>query len=182
MTPIADERFITLDDPALGGQRYYHELHFFCAECGDPFLDPSKSSAAPRGPVSHATQDEDDVGFTVYKGHPYCQNCHVRLRMPRCGSSLKPGLRLLPSIGCHKPITEGTIEAVGRRWHLECFTCSVCHSVSRLDPFISLSLHGAYCFASTQSCKQPFEDPSFFQRGDQAYCDPCYRIIVKSEL
>ena len=123
-TPIADERFITLDDPALGGQRYYHELHFFCAECGDPFLDPKNSSAAPKGPNSRP-REEADVGFTVYRGHPYCQNCHIKLRMPRCGSSLKPGLRLLPGIGCHKPITEGTIEAIGRRWHLDCFTCSV---------------------------------------------------------
>ena len=92
-------------------------------------MDPSKSSAAPRGPVPHAAQGEADVGFTVYRGHPYCQNCHVRLRLPRCGSSLKPGLRLLPGVGCHKPITEGTVEAIGRRWHIECFTCSVRRSV-----------------------------------------------------
>lgn len=68
---------------------------------------------------------EDDVGFTVYKGHPYCEPCHVKLRMPRCGSSLTPGLRLLNGVGCHKPILEGAVEAVGRRWHLECFKCSV---------------------------------------------------------
>ncbi|KAG6890254.1 hypothetical protein C0992_002663 [Termitomyces sp. T32_za158] len=39
-TPIYEERFISLDDPALG-KRAYHEQHFFCAECGDPFLAPS---------------------------------------------------------------------------------------------------------------------------------------------
>ncbi|KAF9513816.1 hypothetical protein BS47DRAFT_1295829 [Hydnum rufescens UP504] len=157
-TPIADERFITLDDPALGGQRYYHELHFFCAECGDPFLDPSRSSAAPKGPDGESLRpsDEDDVGFTVYKGHPYCESCHVRLRLPRCGSGVTAGVRTKPGMGCGKPIREGAIEAIGRRWHHACFTCS--------------------------SCNKPFEDPTFFQRDEKAYCDPCYRIVVKSEL
>ncbi|KAH7345256.1 hypothetical protein B0J17DRAFT_537672, partial [Rhizoctonia solani] len=145
-TPIVDERFIALDDPALGGQRYYHELHFFCAECGDPFLDPSASSAAPpaaRGQIFGEGDGDDDVGFTVFNGHPYCESCHVRLRMPRCGT-----------IGCGKPIREEAIEALGRKWHWKCFTCD--------------------------SCKKPFEDPSFFQRGDSAFCDPCYRILLKN--
>jgi LIM domain len=117
-----------LDDPALGGQRYYHELHFFCAECGDPFLDPSRSSAAPKGPDGESLRpsDEDDVGFTVYKGHPYCESCHVQLRLPRCGSGVTAGVRTKSGMGCGKPIREGAIEAIGRRWHHACFTCSVC--------------------------------------------------------
>src|SRR6202035_5029969 len=45
-TAIIDERVITLDDPALG-KRTYHEQHFFCAECGDPFLAPSISETEP---------------------------------------------------------------------------------------------------------------------------------------
>lgn len=36
-----EEHFITLDDDALG-KRTYHEQHFFCAECGDPFLTPKQ--------------------------------------------------------------------------------------------------------------------------------------------
>ena len=39
-TAIIDEQFISLDDPTLG-KRTYHTQHFFCSECGDPFLDPS---------------------------------------------------------------------------------------------------------------------------------------------
>ncbi|CAE6506942.1 unnamed protein product [Rhizoctonia solani] len=158
-TPIVDERFIALDDPALGGQRYYHELHFFCAECGDPFLDPSASSAAPpaaRGQIFGEGDGDDDVGFTVFNGHPYCESCHVRLRMPRCGSSAKSGRPGPPGVGCGKPIREEAIEALGRKWHWKCFTCD--------------------------SCKKPFEDPSFFQRGDSAFCDPCYRILLKNEF
>ncbi|KAJ3508116.1 hypothetical protein NLJ89_g5932 [Agrocybe chaxingu] len=43
-TAIIEEQFISLDDPALG-KRTYHTQHFFCAECGDPFLDPSTQLA-----------------------------------------------------------------------------------------------------------------------------------------
>ena len=42
-TAIIEEQFISLDDPALG-KRTYHTQHFFCAECGDPFLSPSISA------------------------------------------------------------------------------------------------------------------------------------------
>ena len=113
-TPIIDERFITLDDPALG-KRTYHEQHFFCAECGDPFLPPTSSSST-RSFSGDGTfkSDEDDVGFTVYRGHPYCEACHVRLRMPKCKR-------------CKKSIREGmrAVEALGGKWCFECFVCAV---------------------------------------------------------
>ncbi|TFK49071.1 hypothetical protein OE88DRAFT_1633867, partial [Heliocybe sulcata] len=101
-TPITEERFITLDDPALG-KRVYHEQHFFCAECGDPFLDPSLS--AP----------DVGVGFIVHKGHPYCEECHVRLRMPKCRR-------------CGRAIRDGAqaVEALGGKWCWECFVCASC--------------------------------------------------------
>ncbi|CDO70483.1 hypothetical protein BN946_scf184569.g26 [Trametes cinnabarina] len=117
LTPIVDERFITLDDPELG-KRTYHEQHFFCAECGDPFLPPSTPGAPSRtfaGDGEFAVGAEDDVGFTVYKGYPYCEACHVRLRMPKCQK-------------CKKSIRHGTqaVEALGGKWCWECFTCASC--------------------------------------------------------
>jgi hypothetical protein len=90
-----DERFITLDDEALG-KRMYHEQHFFCAECGDPFLPPSSGSGGLTVTGDGEFDLDDDVGFTVYKGHPYCEACHVRLRMPkckRCKKSIRDGMR-----------------------------------------------------------------------------------------
>ncbi|KAK1221531.1 hypothetical protein PQX77_015650 [Marasmius sp. AFHP31] len=85
-TPIVEERFISLDDAALG-KRTYHEQHFFCSECGDPFLSPSSASRHNRdrdyrnggGEVAvcgDGFYEDDDVGFTVYKGYPYCEACH----------------------------------------------------------------------------------------------------------
>ncbi|KAG9040611.1 hypothetical protein FS837_000409 [Tulasnella sp. UAMH 9824] len=143
---IADERFTTVNDPGLDGgdTRYYHELHFFCAECGDPFLHPSASSAAPKGqkPRPHEAH-HNDLGYTVYRGYAYCEACLVRLRMPKC-------------TGCKKSIRDEVVEALGGKWHFHCFVC--------------------------KSCKRPFEDPSYFQRGDDPYCDNCYSILIKSEL
>ncbi|KAI0642656.1 hypothetical protein C8Q79DRAFT_983257 [Trametes meyenii] len=116
-TAIVDERFITLDDPELG-KRTYHEQHFFCAECGDPFLPPAAPGAPSRtfaGDGEFAVGAEDDVGFTVYRGHPYCEACHVRLRMPKCKK-------------CKRSIRDGmqAVEALGGKWCWECFTCASC--------------------------------------------------------
>ncbi|KAF9816594.1 hypothetical protein IEO21_03995 [Rhodonia placenta] len=118
-TVIVDERFITLDDPELG-KRTYHDMHFFCAECGDPFLAPSASSRAPAGGQTFSgdgifSGGEDDVGFTVYRGHPYCEACHVRLRLPKCKR-------------CKKAIRDGkrAVEALGGKWCWECFVCASC--------------------------------------------------------
>ena len=57
---------------------------------------------------------EGGVAFTVYRGHPYCEKCHVRLRLPKCKK-------------CKKPIRDGTqaVEALGGKYGWECFTCAV---------------------------------------------------------
>ncbi|EIW69194.1 hypothetical protein TREMEDRAFT_62922 [Tremella mesenterica DSM 1558] len=110
-TPIVDSRFVTLNDEALG-QRYYHELHFFCSECGDPFLDPSNSSAP--GTEHTGAQDEVETNdFVIHKGHPYCERCHLRLHKPKCK-------------GCSQPIPDMAVSAMGTKWHKECFVCQRC--------------------------------------------------------
>ncbi|KAJ7650422.1 hypothetical protein FB45DRAFT_732369 [Roridomyces roridus] len=114
-TAIVEERFISLDDPQLG-RRTYHEQHFFCAECGDPFLPPSLPTA--KGELAFSGDGpfmSDDVGFTVYRGHPYCEACHVRLRLPKCKKCKR-------SIRDH----DEAVEALGGKWCWGCFCCTGC--------------------------------------------------------
>lgn len=131
-TAIIDERFITLDDEALG-KRTYHEQHFFCAECGDPFLPPSSGSGGLTVTGDGEFDLDDDVGFTVYKGHPYCEACHVRLRMPKCKH-------------CKKSIRDGmrAVEALGGKWCWECFVCEGCKTPFD-DPSFFLRDNKPFC-------------------------------------
>lgn len=68
-TPIIDERFVTIDDARLG-QRSYHELHFFCAGCGDPFFEP-RDAPSP-GAEGALGAPEGGKPFFVHGAHPYC--------------------------------------------------------------------------------------------------------------
>lgn len=96
------------------GQRYYHELHFFCAECGDPFLEPSKSSAAGTEVLRSGAEPEEDQTkeFVIHGKYAFCEECHVKLHKPKCK-------------GCRKPIRDVAVAALGSKWHKECFRCSV---------------------------------------------------------
>ena len=110
-TPIVDESYITIDDPAMGGKKTYHELHFFCANCGDPFIDPKSRSATA------AATDVDGDGsyakpFTVHNGHAYCEACNLKLHKPRCNS-------------CKKPIEGDVLRALNKNWCDQCFVCDV---------------------------------------------------------
>lgn len=53
---------------ALG--RYYHQDHFFCAECGDPFTSESP--------------------FVEHNSYPYCVSCHTRRTSARCRACKSP--------------------------------------------------------------------------------------------
>ncbi|CAO1636747.1 unnamed protein product [Sympodiomycopsis kandeliae] len=132
-TPIVDERFIQISDPdlvssnttAASGEtkevpiRYYHDLHFFCANCGDPFMDPKKASStagSQRGQIqvdSAGRVISGSKAFVVWKGYPYCEGCHHNLHKSRCKS-------------CKQPILGDVITALKGKWHPECFVCTGC--------------------------------------------------------
>lgn len=75
---------------------------------------------------------EVGMGFTVFRGFPYCAKCHAKLRWPKC-KKCKKGMAPDSDI----------IEALGAKWCADCFVCTVC------DPFraviiCELSVH---CFS-----------------------------------
>ena len=152
-TAIVDDRFITLNDSTLG-ERYYHELHFFCSECGDPFLDPSKSSA-PGTKLSSLDEEGETNPFVIHRGHPYCEGCHLRLHKPKCKA-------------CKKPIPDVAVDALGAKWHKECFTCSV----SKLSELI------AGAVSNVQHCRNEFANGRFFPNDGQPLCITCWESTL----
>ena len=68
----------------------------------------------------------------MYRGHPYCEACHVRLRAPKCKR-------------CARPVRDGqdALEALGGKWHWECFVCAVRSSSCSLSLRSRFSL---WCF------------------------------------
>ena len=168
-TPIVDERFISIDDEQLG-KRYYHDLHFFCANCGDPFVDPKAAAGTAGADEQALVADEQGIvqaggkAFVVIKGYPYCEKvgdplllisswvltmplrsfqCHVNLHHPRCK-------------GCKKPITDDLITALKGKWHPHCFVC--------------------------ESCKRPFEGERFFEKDGKAWDEECYKIMLRNMI
>ncbi|KAI0388812.1 hypothetical protein F5Y17DRAFT_474028 [Xylariaceae sp. FL0594] len=88
-TPILGEHVV-----ALGA--HWHQGHFFCAECGDPF---------ERG----ATHIEKD-------GYAWCVACQTKRterRAPKCRR-------------CERPVIGQYVLALGAEWHDECFRCADC--------------------------------------------------------
>jgi hypothetical protein len=45
--------------------------------------------------------------------------------MPKCGSKVRGGGAGGNGFGCGKAIREEALEALGRKWHWECFVCDV---------------------------------------------------------
>lgn len=77
-------------------------------------MDPSTSRTGELNLSGDGVFADDDVGFVVYRGHPYCEACHVRLRLPKCKRCKK-------SIRDHQQ----AVEALGGKWCWECFICAV---------------------------------------------------------
>jgi len=77
-------------------------------------LPPSFTMYADHRCFRQVVNPDDEVGFTIHRGHAYCESCHVRLRMPRCKK-------------CKKSIRPGdqAVEAMGGKWCWNCFVCTV---------------------------------------------------------
>ncbi|KAG0143223.1 hypothetical protein CROQUDRAFT_724690 [Cronartium quercuum f. sp. fusiforme G11] len=154
-TSITDESYVTLDEPSLpDGPRHYHQLHLFCAECGDPFVNPKsleERSKISKNPNLRSTiQDQDHQiksiepnPFVLHRGYPYCEKCHIRLHKPKCWS-------------CKQPMTGDIITAIGKQWHEHCFKC--------------------------KDCSNPFLNGLFFLQDRDPFCEQCYSIKMREKF
>ena len=151
-TPIVDETYITIEDTALGGKRQYHETHFFCANCGDPFVDPKARSSEITS--HHEYRESLAKPFTVHRGFAYCEGCNTKLHLTKCSK-------------CKKPIVGDVLKAYNRNWCEDCFVCDV-SGVSDSSEKLWLTRH-------LQSCSKPFLDGSFLTWQSKPHCEDCYR-------
>ena len=88
-TPIIGEHVVALGE-------HWHNGHFFCAECGDPFEHG----------MTHIEKD----------GYAWCINCQTKRterRAPKCKM-------------CKTPVIGEYIQALGGEWHEQCFRCAEC--------------------------------------------------------
>lgn len=107
-TPIAESEYINIADPRLlppTPLRTYHATHFFCAACGDPFVDPTSLARGKEHTLAKP--------YIVHKGYAYCQGCDLRVYKPKC-------------VGCAQGIAGDFLETnEGSKWHEGCFCCVV---------------------------------------------------------
>jgi hypothetical protein len=88
-TPIVGEHVVALGE-------HWHNGHFFCAECGDPFEHG----------MTHIEKD----------GYAWCVSCQTKRterRAPKCKK-------------CKKAVIGQYVQALGGEWHDECFRCRSC--------------------------------------------------------
>jgi DNA-directed RNA polymerase subunit RPC12/RpoP len=103
---------------ALGS--HWHEGHFFCAECGDPFM----------AGMTHIEKD----------GYAWCVNCQTKRterRAPKCRA-------------CKRAVIGQYVRALGGEWHDECFRCAVCSGGFDDGQIFPMEGRGVLCTACRQ--------------------------------
>ncbi|KAK9881780.1 hypothetical protein WA026_017298 [Henosepilachna vigintioctopunctata] len=73
--------------------------------------------------------------FFEKNGQAYCKNDFLKSFCHKCSK-------------CHDYITEEVVNALGKFWHVQCFTCTTCNT--------------------------PIKPPYFFQRDGKPYCNDDY--------
>jgi hypothetical protein len=89
-----------------------------CATCKEPITGTYVEALGKKWHKEHfvctvCSEAFGSDGFVEHDGHPYCSVCYHEEFSHRCG-------------GCGEPITGRFIEALGQKWHVGHFTCTVC--------------------------------------------------------
>lgn len=112
-----------------------------CARCNEPVLDRCISALGQKWHVEHflctnCGKAFPNGNFFEKESKPFCEECFIGSFAPKCAS-------------CNQIIKGECVNALGKQWHPEHFTC-------------------AYC-------KQPFNG-SFFDRNGKPYCQQHYLL------
>ena len=83
----------------------------------------------------------------------YCDGCYTSYFLPICPK-------------CQKPVLDFCTEAMGQKWHPECFTCNECGK----------SL-GDEVFMERKITDKESDDPNNNQTKTMAYCEKCYNTL-----
>lgn len=111
-TPILGEHVVALGE-------HWHNGHFFCAECGDPFEHG----------MTHIEKD----------GYAWCINCQTKRterRAPKCKM-------------CKTPVIGQYIQALGGEWHEHCFRCAQCEGAFDDGQIFTKELEGVMVVVCT---------------------------------
>ncbi|GJN90625.1 hypothetical protein Rhopal_003637-T1 [Rhodotorula paludigena] len=170
-TPIASADYLPIHDPLLPPRadyrhpstRYYHPLHFFCAGCGDPFVDPTSYELLP----ASSADGLEATPYVAREGHPYCDVCDLRMWREKCP-------------GCGKGLREedGFLEVEGAKWHEGCFRCSMC--AKPLTGFYLLRRDAPSSPSSPPQAPSQKEDADEYA-DERPYCADCYDVKAKEE-
>ncbi|TKA58061.1 hypothetical protein B0A53_00463 [Rhodotorula sp. CCFEE 5036] len=180
-TPIASADYLPIADPALppaptyrhSSIRYYHPLHFFCAGCGDPFIDPVQYESTRAGPPLPSPPKQDDAPdleakpYFAHDSHPYCDRCDLRIWRPKCPGCRK-GLREEDGF-LELPEEEG-----GGKWHEGCFKCSLCENALTDVYMIRRMKLDPDCDAPVSSRRLAEQDEEDQNEVTVAFCLECF--------
>ncbi|VDO91523.1 unnamed protein product [Heligmosomoides polygyrus] len=147
-----------------------------CAHCGKPIIGQCGSELGHRN-------------FFERNGRAYCEEDYHNQFSPRCA-------------GCNGPIKDRCVTAVGKNFHLQCFTCSECgrefgddgfhekdgHTYCRRDffrlfapkcngcqnPITSNFITALVFCVLLQMCGSSFGGGTFFDDGGQPLCETHY--------
>ncbi|GAA6019906.1 hypothetical protein JCM10207_003332 [Rhodosporidiobolus poonsookiae] len=188
-TPIASADYLPITDPLLPphpssasapapaapATRYYHPLHFFCAGCGDTFLDP----VAYERTLSPSASSTGAAGLEVKQyyardGHPYCDECDLRMWRVKC-PGCRRGIREEDGF-LEVPVGDaaGEEERETQKWHEGCFKCSRC----------TRPLAGIYLLRlETTLVPRTRKQGGGFDavEEERPYCAECYDVRAKEE-
>ncbi|CAB0033568.1 unnamed protein product [Trichogramma brassicae] len=94
-----------------------------------------------------------DIGFVEEKGQLYCEYCFEKFIAPSCNK-------------CNNKIKGDCLNAIGKHFHPQCFSCAHCKKEFGSNPFF-LEEGLPYC---EKMCKKNLEGQSFYAKGGRPFC------------